>query len=141
MPYRDISLVSIYGLHGTLQVQKVGNAEGVSVLAERPYEVKVVDGSWLRIYPEGQELQVHRTSHIDVVAWGTHIGAVDVTARMRLLSGSEPRVRARTSAAARATMRITAPPGTEFELIDCYGLLKDSRDRYFMRGSGRFDVR
>lgn len=141
MPYRDISLVSIYGLHGTLQVQKVGNAKGVSVQAERPYEVKVVDGSWLRIYPEGQELQVLRTSHIDVVARGTHIGAVDVTARMRLLSGSEPRVRARTSAAARATMRITAPPGTEFELIDCYGLLKDSRDRYFMRGSGRFDVR
>ena len=140
MPYRDISLVSIYGLHGTLQVQKVGNAKGVSVQAERPYEVKVVDGSWLRIYPEGQELQIQRASHVDVVAWGTHVGSIDVTARMRLLSGSEPRVRARTSAAARATMRITAPPGTEFEIIDCHGLLKFSRDRYFMRGSGRFDT-
>lgn len=141
MPYRDIALISIYGLHGTLYVQKTGNAEGVSVQAEG-HEVKVVtDGSWLKVYPEGQELQLYRSARTEITAWGTQIGAVDVSARMRWLTDPGPQVRARTSAGVRATIRITAPPGTQVELIDCHGLLTDSRDRLRMRGSGRFCIR
>jgi len=88
MPYRDIALVSIYGLHGTLYVQKAGKAEGVSVQAEG-HEVKVVaDGSWLKIYPEGQELQIHRSARTELIAWGTHVGSVDVRARVRWLTDS-----------------------------------------------------
>jgi len=57
MVYRDISLVSIFGLCGTLYMQRAENAEGVLVQAEGPYEAKVVDDSWLMIYPEGHEPQ------------------------------------------------------------------------------------
>jgi hypothetical protein len=139
VPYRDISLVSIYDLHGTLHIRKDGNVKGVSV--EGSYKADVVDGSWLKVYPEGQDLQTHRAARTDITAWGTHVGSVDVTARMRLLTDSGPFGRARTSAGEQATIRITVPPGTEVELVDCYGLLKYSRDRYFMRGSGRFGIR
>jgi len=121
--------------------QKDGNVEGVSVQIEGSYETDVVDGSWLKIYPEGQDLQIHRAARTDIAAWGTHVGSVDVTARMRLLTDSGPYVRAGASAGVQAVIRITAPPGTEVELVDCHGLLKYSRAWYFMRGSGRFGIR
>jgi hypothetical protein len=142
MPYRDIALVSIYGLHGTLYVEKAGNDEGVSVQAEgHEVKVKVVDGSWLTIYPEGQELEIRRAAHTEITAWGTHIGSVDVTARMRWLTDSRPQVRARTSAGVQAAIHMTAPTGTQVELIDCYGLLKYARGWHRVRGSGRFGIR
>ena len=102
MPYRDIALVSIYGLHGTLYVEKAGNGEGVSVQAEGPeVKVKVVDGCWLQICPEGQELVIRRAARTEITAWGTQRGAVDVITRMRWLTDSGPQVRARTSAGGR----------------------------------------
>ena len=141
MPYRDISLISLYDLHGTLYIQKDGNMEGVSVQIEGSYETDVVDGSWLKIYPEGQDLQIHRAARTDIAAWGTHVGSVDVTARMRWLTDSRPQVRARTSAGVQAAIHMTAPTGTQVELIDCYGLLKYARGWHRVRGSGRFGIR
>ena len=140
MSYHDISLISIYGLQGTLFLQKAGNAEGVSVQTEGPYEVKAVDGSWLRIYPEGQELQIHRACRSDLTAWGTYVGSMDVAARIRFLTDSGSPTRTPTSAGIQAVIRVAAPAGTEFELVNCYGLLKDSRDWHSMRGSARFDI-
>ncbi len=154
MLYHEISLVSVYGLRGTLYVQNTGDAEGVSVQAEGPYEAKVAHDSWLRIYPEGQEppilvppVPIH--FHRDMIAGGTHFGAVDATFTTQFLTDSRPgararispRVRTRASARARATVQITAPPGTRFELIGCHGLRKGPRGWRSMQGNSRFDIR
>jgi len=145
MLYRDISQVSIFGLRGTLYVRKAENAEGVSVQTEGPYEAKVVDGSWLIIHPKGQEppitRQFHHRSHTDVTTEGTHLGSVDVVGRLQFLTGSGPRIRARASARVRATVRITAPLSTKFELIRCYGVCKGPRGWRLMRGNSRSDTR
>jgi hypothetical protein len=141
MLYRHISLVSIYGLHGTLYVQKAGNTEGISVQTEGPYEVKVVDDSWLRIYPDGQDPPIPRRSHTDITVGGTHVGSVDVTARVQRLIDSGPRTMAGALARVQATVRITAPPSTKFELISCYGLRKGPRGWRSMQGNSRFDTR
>src|SRR6266487_6220192 len=84
MLYRDVSLVSILGLRGTLYVQRVRDAEGVSVQAEGPYEAKVVADTWLMIYPEGQEPQEPqspRWSYRDITIGRTHVGSVDVATK------------------------------------------------------------
>jgi hypothetical protein len=147
MLYRDISLVSIFGLHGTLYVQKAESAEGVSVQTEGPYEAKVVDGSWLIIHPEGQEPPitrpfVFRRSHTDITAPGMQLGSVDVAAKVQFLTGSGlRRIRARASARAQATVRVTAPLSTKFELTRCYGVCKGPRGWHLMRGDSRFDTR
>jgi hypothetical protein len=139
--YHGISLVSVFGLRGTLYVQKAGTAEGVSVQIEGSYEAKVADGSWLRIYPEGQEPPIPVRSHTDITHGRTHVGSVDVTARARFLTGSGPRVRARASARVKATVRVTAPPGTRFELLRCYGRRKGPRSSWhLMRGNRRFVI-
>jgi hypothetical protein len=146
MLYHDISRVSVFGLHGTLYVEKAENAEGVSVQAEGPYEAKVVDGSWLIIYPEGQEPPItrpflFRRSHTDITAAGMHLGTVDVAVKLQFLTGSGPRVRARASARVHPTARITAPLSTKFELIRCYGVCKGPRGWHVMRGDSQFDTR
>ena len=141
MSYRDISRVSIIGLHGTLHVQKAGNAEGVSVQTEGPYEAKVVDGSWLMIYPEGQEPQFLHLSHTDLTAGRSHIGSADVAARWHWLTDAAARTRARAPAKVQATVRITAPRGTKFEVIRCDGMRKGPYGWHFMRGNDRFHIR
>jgi len=153
MLYHDISLVSIFGLRGTLYVQKAENAKEVSVQTEGPYEAKVVDGSWLIVHPEGHEPLIHpegheppitrrsvRRSHTDITAEGMHLGSVDVAVRVRFLTGTGPRIRARASARPQATVRIAASPGTKFELINCYGARKGPRGWRLMRGNSRFDT-
>lgn len=151
MLYHDISLVSVYGLRGTLHVQKVQDAEGVSVETEGPYEAKVAEESWLRIYPEGQEPplppgSLTDRSQSDISAGGTHFGSVDATTAVGFLPRSGPRTRARTSRArtsprVKATIRITAPPGTRFELIGCQGVWKGPRGLRSMTGYRQFDIR
>lgn len=150
MPYRDISLVSIIGLRGTLYVQKIEDADGVSVQTEGPYEAKVVDEAWLMIYPEGQEPQSPHLSHTDITFGQTHVGSVDVTARMHFLAGSRPRTRTvrmrartpvRAQVRAQAAVHITAPPKTRFELISCHGKRKGPRGWHIMRGNDRFTTR
>jgi hypothetical protein len=145
MLYHHISLVSIYGLRGTLYIQRAANAEGISVQTEGPYEVKVVDDSWLRIYPEGHDPPIPRRSYTDVLVGGSHLGSVDVTAKVQRLIDSGPRTTAqplaRVQTRVQGTVRITAPPGASFELIGCYGLRKGPRGWRFMRGNGRFDTR
>ena len=150
MLYHDISLVSVYGLRGTLHVQKVQDAEGVSVQTEGPYEAKVAEDSWLRIYPEGQEppLPPHSItvrSQSDITAGGTNFGSVDATTAVGFLprSGprSGPRIRARISRRGKGTVRITAPPGTRFELIGCQGVWKGPRGSRSMTGYRQFDIR
>ena len=149
MLYHDISLVSVLGLHGTLYVQEAGNAEGVSVRIEGPYEAKVAGGSWLRIYPEGQEPPVPVRSHTDITHGRAHVGSVDSAATVGSLTDSRPRVRARrpcvragAPARVKVAVRITAPPGTRLELIKCQGRRKGPRGRWhFMRGNTRFDIR
>lgn len=150
MLYHDISVVSVYGLRGTVYIQKDQDADGVSVQAEGPYEAKVADESWLRIYPEGQEPPVPGPSiavrtHDDITAQGTRLGSVDATTSVRFLTGPGQRIRARLPARerarARSTVQITAPPGTTFELIGCHGALKGPRGWRSMRGTSRFDLR
>ena len=141
MSYHGICRVSVFGLHGTLHVQKAANAEGVSVQAEGPYEAKVVDGSWLMIYPEGQEPQFPHRFHTDLTVGRTHVGSVDVAVRVRWLTGSAARTRVRAPAKVQAAVRITAPLGTKFELIRCDGMRKGPYDWHFMRGNDRFDIR
>lgn len=146
MLYHDISVVSVYGLRGTLYVQTVEDADGVSVQTEGPYEAKVADESWLRIYPEGREPPIPGHSarlhtHDDITAQGTHVGSVDATTSVRFLSVSRPRVRARVRVRTRATVHITAPPGTTLELISCDGVRKGPRGWRSMRGDSRFDLR
>lgn len=141
MSYHDISLVSIFGLHGTLYVEKVGNAEGVSVQTEGPYEAKVIDGSRLMIYPEGQEPQMPHRSHTDLTAGRAHVGSADVAARWQWLTDAGERTRARASAKVQAAVRITAPRGTKFELIRCDGMRKGPYTWHFMRGNDRFHIR
>jgi len=141
MLYRDISLVSIFGLRGNLYVQRVGDAEGVSVQTEGPYNAKVVDDIWLMIYPEGQEPQFPLQSHTDMAIGQTHIGSVDTATKVRFLTDSRPRTRARTSVKVQAAVRITAPPKTKFELISCYGMRKGPRGWHLMRGNDRFNTR
>jgi hypothetical protein len=147
--YPDISLVSVYGLRGTLHVEKVQDAEGVSVETEGPYEAKVAEDSWLRIYPEDQEpplppRSIRVRSQNDITAGGTHFGSVDATAAVGFLPRSGPRIRARLSrrvSRAKGTVRITAPPGTRFELIGCQGVWKGPRGSRSMMGSRQFDIR
>lgn len=152
MLYPDISLVSVYGLRGTLHVQKVQDAEGVSVETEGPYEAKVAEDSWLRIYPEGQEppLPPHAvtvSSQEDIAAGGTNLGSVDATTAVGFLPRSGPRMRARLSrrvsrvSRVKGTVRITAPPGTRFELIGCQGVWKGPRGSRSMTGNRQFDIR
>ena len=140
MLYRGISLVSIFGLHGTLYVQRVRDAEGVSVQTEGPYEAKVVADTWLMIYPEGQEPQFPHRFHTDIATGHTHVGSVDVAAKVRFLTDSRPNMRARTSVRVQA-VQITAPPRTKFELVSCYGMRKGPRGWRLMRGNDRFDTR
>ena len=149
MLYPDISLVSVYGLRGTLHIQKVQDAEGVSVEAEGPYEAKIAEDSWLRIYPEGQEpplpeRSITVRSESDITAGGTNFGSVDATTAVGFLPRSAPRIRARLSRRvnrAKGTVRITAPPGTRFELIGCQGVWKGPRGSRSMMGSTQFDIR
>lgn len=152
MLYPDISLVSVYGLRGTLHVQKVQDAEGVSVETEGPYEAKITEDSWLRIYPEGQEpplppRSVTVSSQSDITAGGTHFGSVDATTAVGFLPRSGPRVRPRLSrrasraSRAKGAVRITAPPGTRFELIGCQGVWKGPRGLRSMTGYRQFDIR
>jgi len=141
MSHRDISLVRIFGLHGTLHVQKAGNTEGVSVQTEGPYEAKVVDGSWLMVYPEGQRPQFFHQSRTDLTAGRTHVGSVDVAARWQWLSDAAARTRARAAAKVRGTVRIAAPRGTKFEVIRCDGMRKGPYGWHFMRGNDRFHIR
>ena len=140
MLYRDISLVSIFGLRGTLYVQRVKEAEGVSVQTEGPYEAKVVADTWLMIYPEDQEPQFPHRFHADMAAGHTHVGSVDIAAKVHFLTDSRPRMSARTSVGVQ-TVQITAPPRTKFELISCYGMRKGPRGWRLMRGNDRFDTR
>jgi hypothetical protein len=141
MLYRDISLVSIFDLRGSLHVQRAGDAEGVSVQTEGPYEVKVVDDTWLMIYLEGQEPQFPRWFRTDMTIGQTYVGSVDVAAKVRFLTDSLPRMRARTLVRVQAAVQITAPPRTKFELIRCYGMRKGPRGSHLMRGNDRFDTR
>ena len=144
MLYHDICLVSVLGLHGTLHVQEAADAEGVSVQADGPYEAKVADGDWLVIYPEGQEppIPARSRANVPITSGRTQVGSVDVSTKARFLTDSVPRMRTRASVRVKATVRITAPPGTRFELIGCYGRRKGPRDRWhFMRGKCRFDIR
>lgn len=141
MVYRDISLVSICGLCGTLYVQRAENADGVSVQMEGPYEAKVVGDSCLMIYPEGQEPQAPLRSRTDLTAERTHVGSVDVTANMRSLIDTRPRARTRAPARGQAVVRVTAPPSTKFELVRCDGKRKGPRGWHFMRGKDRFRIR
>lgn len=141
MQYHNVSLISIFGLRGTLYVQRAENAEGVSVKTQGPYEVKVADDSWLMIHPEGQEPQFPRRFHTDMTAGNTHVGSVDVAAKARFLADSPPRMRARASVKVQATVRITAPPGTRFELKRCHGMRKGPHSWHFMRGNDRFSIR
>ena len=141
MLYRDISLVSIFGLRGTLYVQRVKEAEGVSVQTEGPYDAKVVADTWLMVYPEGQEPQFPHQSHTDIVTGRTHVGSVDVAAKVRFLTGSSPHIKTRSSVRVQAAVQITAPPGTKFELVSCYGMRKGPRGWRRMRGDDRFDTR
>jgi hypothetical protein len=142
--YHDISLVSVLGLRGTLHVQEAGDAEGVSVQAEGPYEAKVADGCWLIIYPEGHEPPIPAwfRAHLPVTAGQMDVGAVDVIAKARFLTDSVPRVRTRASLRLKSTVRITAPPGTGLELIDCQGRRKGPHGRWhLMQGKCRLDIR
>lgn len=147
MLYHDVCLVSVFGLRGTLHVQEDGDAEGVSVQVEGPYEAKVYDDRWLAIYPEGEEPLITDwfCAHVPMTAGRTHVGSVDVIARAQFLMDSVtrpvPRVRTRASLRVKATVRITAPPGMRFELVGCRGLRKDPRGRlHFMQGKyQRFD--
>jgi hypothetical protein len=145
--YHDICLVSVFGLRGTLHVQEAGDAEEVSVQADGPYEAKVYDGRWLAIYPEGQEPQITEwfCANVPMTAGRTHVGSVDVTAKAQFLGDpvprTPPRARTRASVRAKATVRVTAPPGTRFELIGCQGLRKGPRGRsHFMQRNCRFDI-
>jgi hypothetical protein len=140
MLYRDISVVSIFGLHGTLYVQRVRDADGVSVQTEGPYEAKVVADTWLIIYPEDQEPQFPQRFHADIATGHTHVGSVDIAAKVHFLTDSRPRMRVRTSVRVQA-VQITAPPRTKFELISCYGMRKGPRGWRLMRGNDRFDTR
>jgi hypothetical protein len=122
--HHDICLVSVLGLHGTLHVQEARNVDGVSVQAEGPYEAKVADGCWLIIYPEGQEppIRARSRANVPIIAGRTQVGSVDAIASAQFLTDSVPRmtarlvprVRTRASVWAKATVRITAPPGTRF---------------------------
>jgi hypothetical protein len=143
MVYHDISLVSIIGLCGTLYVQTANSAEAVSVQTEGPYEAKEVADSWLVIYPEGQEPQLPLRYRTGITAQRTHIGSVDVAAKVRSLNDARPRMRppAPGPARAQAAVRITAPRGTKFELIRCHGMRKGPRGWHFMRGGDRFHIR
>jgi|SRR5215471_6990803 len=141
MLYRDISLVSIFGLRGTLYVQRVRDAEGVSVQAEGPYEAKVIDGTCLMIYPEGQEPESPLRFHTDITTGSTHVGSLDVAAKVRYLTSSRPRMKARTSVRVQAAVQITAPPKTKFQLISCHGMRKGPRGWHLMRGNDEFDTR
>ena len=141
MVYHHISLVSVCGLRGTLYVQRAEKADGVSVQAEGPYEAKVVGGSWLMIYPEGQEPEVPVRFRTEITAERTHVGSVDVTAKARPLIGARPRKRPRDPARGQAAVRITAPPGTKVELVRCEGMRKGPRGWHFMRGKDRFRIR
>jgi len=143
MLYRDIPLVSIFGLRGSLYVQRAGDAQGVSLQTEGPYEAKVVDGTCLMIYPEGEEPQFPQqlTSHTDMVIGQTHVGSVDVATTARFLTDSRPRMRAPASARAEGAVHITAPPRTRFELIACHGKRKGPHGWHLMRGKDRFNIR
>jgi hypothetical protein len=143
MLYRDISLVSIFGLRGRLYVHRAGDAQGVSLQTEGPYEAKVVDGTCLMIYPEGEEPQFPRqfASHTDVIFGQTHVGSVDVAATARFLTDSRPHMKASASARAEAAVHITAPPRTKFELSGCHGMRKGPYGRHLMRGQDRFNTR
>jgi hypothetical protein len=141
MVYHNISLVSICGLRGTLYVQRAENADGVSVQTEGPYEAKAVDDSWVMIYPQGEEPQFPARFRTDITAQRTHVGSVDVTAKVRSLTDARPRMRPGASARVPAAVRITAPPRTKFELIGCHGMRKGPRGWHFMRGKDRFHIR
>jgi hypothetical protein len=93
------------------------------------------------IYPEGQESWIPHRSRTDLTCGRTHIGSVDVAARMQWLTGSAARTRVRTPAKVKATVRIKAPRGTEFRLIHCDGMRKGPYSWHFMRGNDRFDIR
>ena len=148
MLHHDISMVSILGLRGTLYVHRAEDAEGVSVQTEGPYEADVVDGTWLVIYPEGQDPQLPHRSHTNMNVGRTNVGSVDVTARLQFLTDSRPRMRAprprgraRTSVTRQASVRVTAPPGTKFELVGCQGKRKGPRGWHIMLGNDRFVIR
>lgn len=157
MLFHDISMVRILGLRGTLYVQIAEDAEGVSVQTEGPYEAKVIDDTCLMICPEDQaalESQLPHRSHTGMAIGQTNVGSVDVTARSQFLTDPlprtkarprtrtpRPRTRARTSLRLQATVRVTAPRGTQFELVGCQGVRKGPRGSHVMLGNDRFVTR
>jgi hypothetical protein len=141
--YRDITQVSVVGLRGTLYIGKTRDPAGVSVETTGPYEAKVAGDSWLVICPEGHELAAASAvrAQTPITAEGTHIGSVDVTASVQFGGRPRPRRRTRAAAGTKATVRITAPPGTRFELIGCRGARKGPGGWRFMEGTSRFTMR
>ncbi len=141
MLYRGITLVSVVGLRGTLYIKKARDADGVSVETTGPYEVQVAGESWLVVCPEGHELVPAVRSASAITAEGTHVGSVEVTASVQFGGRPGPRRSTRASSRAKATVRITAPPGASFELIGCHGVRKGPGGWRFIDGTSRFTIR
>jgi hypothetical protein len=144
MLYRDITQVSVVGLRGTLYIEKTRDADGVLVQATGPYEAKAAGDAWLVICPEGYEPATPvpaAGAETPVTVEGTQVGSVDVTARVHSGARPAPRRRARASARAKGTVRITAPPGTGVELVGCRGVRKGPGGWRFMDRTCRFAIR
>jgi hypothetical protein len=153
MLYHDVSQVSIFGLHGLLHVQEAVDAEAVSVQIDGPYQAKVVDDSWLLIYPQGHEPPVSsrapsdmavvspilRRYYTDLTIGQTNVGSVAAAFKVQFLTDPGPPMKTRAPARSQAIARIAAPHGIKFELIGCYGLCKDPHGWRYMDGDSQFD--
>ena len=85
-------------------------------------------------------LPIFRQYHTDITIGQSSVGSVDTTVKTQFLTDSGPLMKTRAPARFQAIARITAPPGTRFELIGCYGLCKDLRGWRYMEGDSRFDT-
>ena len=135
--YRDITLINIFGLRGTLYVETAPRSKTVSVQCTGRFEYKEVAGNQLLVFPKGQEPQP-LTPEQQARARGA-------SSVIQVQFGMEDRPRAirqhrspRRQVRSRAVVRIKCPPGVEVKLFDCWGARKVGRGWRMMRGDQRF---
>jgi hypothetical protein len=134
--YRDIALINIFGLRGTLYIDTQPGAQGVRVHSTGRYEDKKVPGNQLLVFPKGQEPQPLSPEEQARAAGRSSIVQVRFGLEDRPRAVRQHR-RPPKQLRSRAIIRITCPPGVEVKLFDCWGAWKVGRSWRMMRGDHR----
>jgi hypothetical protein len=131
--YQGITTVCIFGVQGTMVIQRVRGSNEVKASARTRGKLKVrhnKDKNELVIYPQGYKftLEVNMQSGGDATASGSVVGHAESHVRAQFLSSPATARQALTAAkeflelGRQGLVFVQCPPGTHIILADCYGV-------------------